>query len=111
MSLVPKNQLLMQMIQKEFPGYHPLLSIARIAHDVGADLKLQFECHRTIAKYVEPELKSMEIKGGLENISRVTVSLFDPTQPIEGEYVEIEQQSSEMVTIAVAEAEKAVSNW
>lgn len=72
-----RRDVLLGMLQKEYPAYHPLLSIARIAHDQGADLKLQFECHRTIAKYVEPELKSLEVKGELGHRHRVSVSLFE----------------------------------
>lgn len=70
--------MLLGMIQKEFPSYHPLTSIARIAHHGDADLKLQFECHRTIAKYVEPELKSIEVKGEITGRHKVSVSLFEP---------------------------------
>ena len=58
-----RSELLLGMIQKEFPNYHPLISIARIAHHGDADLKTQLECHKTIAKYVEPELKSIGVKG------------------------------------------------
>lgn len=72
-----RRDVLLSMLQKEFPSYHPLLSIARIAHDINADLKLQFECHRTVAKYVEPELKSLEVKGELGHRHRVSVSLFE----------------------------------
>lgn len=82
-----RRDLLLGMIQKEFPAYHPLVSIARIAHHGDADLKLQFECHRTIAKYVEPELKSLEVKGEIAGRHRVSVSLFEPQgatfQPVE----------------------------
>jgi hypothetical protein len=81
-----RRELLLGMLQKEYPSYHPLVSIARIAHDSTADLKLQFECHKTIAKYVEPELKSIEVKGEIQGRHRVTVSLFDP---VEGEYAEV----------------------
>lgn len=73
-----RRDLLLGMIQKEFPAYHPLISIARIAHHGDADLKLQFECHKTIAKYVEPELKSIEVKGEITGRHRVSVSLFEP---------------------------------
>lgn len=73
-----RRDLLLGMIQKEFPSYHPLVSMARIAHHGDADLKLQFECHKTIAKYVEPELKSIEVKGEITGRHRVSVSLFEP---------------------------------
>ncbi|AAX84848.1 hypothetical protein [Xanthomonas phage Xp15] len=75
-----RRELLLGMIQQEYPSYHPLVSIARIAHHHDADLKLQFECHRTIAKYVEPELKSIEVKGEITGRHKVSVSLFEPKQ-------------------------------
>lgn len=73
-----RRDALLGMLQKEYPNYHPLISIARIAHHGDADLKLQFECHKTIAKYVEPELKSIEVKGEINGRHRVSVSLFEP---------------------------------
>lgn len=73
-----RRDLLLGMLQKEYPNYHPLISIARIAHHGDADLKLQFDCHRTIAKYVEPELKTVEVKGEITGRHRVSVSLFEP---------------------------------
>jgi hypothetical protein len=83
----PRNKQLLDLIQREFPNYHPLLSIARIAHSVDASLALQFEAHKTVAKYVESELKSVEHKGAIENRHNVRVSLFDP---IDGEYTVVE---------------------
>lgn len=86
----PRRELLLGMLQKEYPSYHPLVSIARIAHDDSADLKLQFECHKTIAKYVEPELKSIEVKGEINGRHRVSVSLFEP---VEAEYLDVPELS------------------
>jgi len=93
-AMVPRNQLLLALIQKEYPSYHPLLAIARIAHNESASLGLQFDCHKTIAKYVEPELKSIEVRGSVESQHRVRVSLFDP---IEGEYQTVEQITRDLV--------------
>lgn len=67
---------ILSMIRTKFPNYHPLMSIAEIA-DTTEDLKLQFECHKTIAKYVEPELKSLEVKAPIDPNRGVKVSLFD----------------------------------
>lgn len=64
-------------IHKFYPEYHPLVSIAHLAHHPASDPRLQFDCHRVIAKYVEPELKSLEVKGTFEDTRRVSVSLFD----------------------------------
>lgn len=81
---------LLASIREHYPGYHPLLSIAHLAHNPETDYRLQFDCHKTIAKYIEPELKSLEVKGHIQETRRVTVSLFgeeeaeilDPDFPI-----------------------------
>lgn len=64
-------------IRSFYPDYHPLVSIAHIAHSVESDPRLKFDCHRVIAKYVEPELKSLEVKGSIIETRRISVSLFD----------------------------------
>lgn len=71
-----RQMQLMQALQNRYPGYHPLISIAEIAH-TSEDLKLQFECHKTIAKYIEPELKSVEVVTETREATRVVVSLFE----------------------------------
>lgn len=52
----------LEMLQAVEPGYHPLVSILRIARKSGEDLRLELDCHRTIVKYVEAERKSIDIK-------------------------------------------------
>lgn len=89
-----RSAALVTMLHAEFPNYHPLLSIARIAHHQDADLRLQFECHKTIAKYIESELKSVEVKSDIREDKVVRVSLFDV------EDVEIKSSST-----------SALSNW
>lgn len=114
-AMVPRNQLLLALIQKEYPAYHPLLAIVRIAHDSNATLALQFDCHKTIAKYVEPELKSIEVRGSVESQHRVRVSLFDP---IEGEYQTVEQITRDVIEDSImsqggefAGAQVVGGNW
>jgi len=82
-----KNSSVLMAIQQFYPGYHPLISIAQIAHSTSADPRLQFECHKTIAKYVEPELKSLEVRGTIEDVRRVSVSLFDDHDVLDVEVV------------------------
>ena len=76
-----KNAIL-SLIREHYPGYHPLVSIAHIAHTQGVEARLAFDCHKTIAQYVAPALKSVEVKGHLTNERRVKVSLFEP-EPLE----------------------------
>ena len=74
--MTTRHSPVLSMIRAEYPAYHPLVSIAKIAHTTD-DQKLEFECHKVIAKYVEPELKSLEVKAPVDPSRRVRVSLFD----------------------------------
>lgn len=66
------------MIRQKYPEYHPIMAIAEMAHDTTIeDPKLKLDCHKTIARYVTPELKSVEVKAELRETRRVVVSLFD----------------------------------
>ena len=51
------------MLQAKHPGYHPLLSLAEIALDEDTPVRTKVDCHKTIVKYVEAELKSVEVKA------------------------------------------------
>ena len=75
-------------IRQYYPDYHPLVSIAHIAHDVVSDPRLKFDCHRVIAKYVEPELKSLEVRGSFTETRRVSVSLFHESEIVDAVMVE-----------------------
>jgi len=79
-------------IRRFYPEYHPLVSIAKLAHST-EDERLEFDCHRVIAKYVEPELKSLEVRGVFENTRRVSVSLFDDTDVVDAEILQQNQQA------------------
>lgn len=76
-SLSARSSALVALLHEEFPNYHPLISIVRLAHNPNADLRLQFDCHKVIAKYVEPELKSVEVKQETKAEKLVKVSLFN----------------------------------
>lgn len=52
---------ILDMLQKEEKGYHPLVSILKISQ-ASEDHNTQLNCHKTIAKYVEAERKSIDIK-------------------------------------------------
>jgi hypothetical protein len=71
------------MIQSKYPTYHPLLAIADMAHNVDDD-RLKFDCHKALARFIAPELKSIEVKPPRDNRT-VTVSLFEVID--EAEYV------------------------
>jgi hypothetical protein len=61
-----RGDQILDLIRERHPGYHPLLSLADIAHEEEASLKLRADCHTTIAKYCEQQLKSVEVKAKVD---------------------------------------------
>lgn len=56
----------LKMLQKRHPGYHPLMELATIALDDETDVRLKVDCHKTIVKYCEAELRSVEVRGEIK---------------------------------------------
>lgn len=87
------GEKLLRLLQKQHPDYHPILAIAKLAHqamDAGfeeytAEGKqymskkpdLALRAHTTVLRYVEPELKSVEITLNRDKGRTIEVSLFD----------------------------------
>lgn len=98
-----RNSAVLDMIQSKYPGYHPLMAIADIANapvgtpetkDITWDLR--FQCHKTIARFVEPELKSLEVKN-TDNRRNVTITLFGEDD--DAEIVEAAERDHAMITV------------
>jgi hypothetical protein len=72
------GERLLDMLRRQHPEYHPIVSIARIAHaaEDAQDSELALRAHATVLKYVEPELKAIEIKDNLRERRTIEVSLF-----------------------------------
>ena len=64
----PKRRLL-QLIQDQYPNYHPVLEMAKLANDKNADDLARFNANKEVAKYIEPALKAVEISGDAEGES------------------------------------------
>jgi hypothetical protein len=82
----------LDLIQREFPNYHPLLSLAKMAHSatVRDDPRLEFEVHKAILPYVAPKLSSIEVTNKNQDDRRVVVSLFETHTLENGSIVDVE---------------------
>lgn len=67
---------LLKMIQARHPNYHPAIAISDLAHTAEGE-DLQFRCHATLLKYVEPELRSVQIQADVKETRTIRVSLFE----------------------------------
>ena len=86
------SQTALDLVQSEYPDYHPLLALARLAHkkEVTDDPKLELEVHRTILPYVAPKLANIEVKAEVRDERRVIVSLFEERVLPDGRTVDLE---------------------
>ena len=86
------SEAALALVQSEFPNYHPLISLARLAHkpSVMEDPRLEFEVHKAILPYVTPKLSSVEVKTENTETKRVIVSLFETHTLENGSTVDVE---------------------
>lgn len=98
------SEAALALVQTEFPQYHPLIALARLAHrkDVIDDPKLELEVHKTILPYVAPKLANIEVKADISEERRVIVSLFEERQLPNGSKVEVEVPLVTDITDVVA---------
>lgn len=55
-----QGERVLALLRDTYPEYHPLIAVAKLAHTT-QDERLEFDCHKTLSRYVEPELKSVEV--------------------------------------------------
>lgn len=70
------------LLKEEYPEYHPLIGVAKIAHTT-EDERLKFDCHKTLAEFVEPKLKSVEVLQTIPDDGLLKVVFED------GEFTEV----------------------
>lgn len=65
---------LREKIEKEFPGYNPIIALLKLAdstitvkkdgiEEQVPDKQMQFQCHKEVAKYLLPTLRAIELTG------------------------------------------------
>jgi len=67
---------ILAMIRTKYPDYHPVMALADLAHHTD-DERIELDCHKTIATFIAPTLKSVEVRAEIEHRKRVTVEIFD----------------------------------
>lgn len=53
---------LLKAMAEQFPGYHPILEMARMANYPLTSDALRLAANREVAKYLEPQLRSIELQ-------------------------------------------------
>lgn len=68
---------LIERLNDMFPGYDPVLAMAAIANDKKLDINLRFQANKEVAKYVSPQLKSIDL-AGQGGPTKITVRITPP---------------------------------
>lgn len=82
----------LDLIQRHYPNYHPVLAMVQLAHREDVlykDPKLEFEIHKAVAPYCEARLSSLEVTPPKQP-GRVVVSLFEDMELEDGRTVPVE---------------------
>jgi hypothetical protein len=86
------QEVALEIAQREFPNYHPMVSLVRLAHreDVVKDPHLEADIHKSLLPYLMPKLSSIEVKTNNADDRRVIVSLFETQELENGRTVDVE---------------------
>ena len=69
-----RSQEVLDAIEEQFPGYHPVVAMAAVANDPNASPEMRFQAHKEVAQYVAPKRRSIE--ASVTNDLHVTVKQF-----------------------------------
>lgn len=69
---------LRDMVNEAFPGWDPVLAMAKIASTT-TDKDLELAACKEVAQYIHPKLKSIEHKGEIQK--RIVIVDFDGDSP------------------------------
>ena len=69
------KQELIDMIQEKYPGWHPLMALAELAQDDDKSIKLN--ASKEVAKYITPQLKSID--HSIDTKNNITVTIGERT--------------------------------
>jgi hypothetical protein len=51
---------LLTKLDEAFPSYDPLFALVEIAQDPETDLSMRVDCHKTLASYIYPKMRTAE---------------------------------------------------
>jgi len=71
------NTAFREEILKRDPTYHPIVAMFEMSKDEKLDPILRFNAYKEVAKYFEPQLKAIELKGTIDTTETITVEFYD----------------------------------
>jgi hypothetical protein len=70
---------LLAKLDEAFPSYDPLLALVEIAQDTETDLSMRVECHKTLASYIYPKMRTVE-PAVFDEQAPVVIEIVNPSE-------------------------------
>ena len=70
---------LLAKLDEAFPSYDPLLALVEIAQDTETDLSMRVECHKTLASYIYPKMRTVE-PAVFDEHAPVVIEIVNPSE-------------------------------
>ena len=69
---------LLAKLDDTFPSYDPLLALVEIAQDPETDLSMRVDCHKTLASYIYPKMRTAE-PAIVDEQAPVVIEIINPS--------------------------------
>ena len=69
---------LIAKLDDAFPSYDPLLALVEIAQDPETDQSMRVDCHKTLASYIYPKMRTAE-PAIVDEQARVVIEIVNPS--------------------------------
>ena len=73
---------LRERLATSYPDYDPLIALAEIALDQSNDLSVRIDCHKTIAAYVHPKMRTSAPDEQVD--SNIVINIVRPDASVSG---------------------------
>ena len=69
---------LLAKLDHAFPNYDPLLALVEIAQDPKTDLSMHVDCHKTLASYIYPKMRTAE-PAVVDEQAPIVIEIVNPS--------------------------------
>ena len=69
---------LLAKLEDSFPTYDPLLALVEIAQDPETDLSMRVDCHKTLASYIYPKMRTAD-SAVVDEQAPIVIEIVNPS--------------------------------
>ena len=71
------KQVLRDRLSSSHPEYDPILAMVEMANDESLEPSMRLDCHKTVANYIHPKMRSIEVLHSQEP-QPITIEIVQP---------------------------------